>query len=35
MDTSISSEVLYLLPSTGLTMHVPRQLLSGNKERIR
>jgi len=33
MDASVSSDVLYSLPSVGLTMHMPRGFLSGNKER--
>src|SRR5258708_1060531 len=33
MDASVYSDVLYSHPSAGLTMHMPRGLLSGNKER--
>jgi hypothetical protein len=33
MEASVSARVLYSLPSMGLTMHMPRRLLPGNKER--
>ena len=33
MEASVSSRVLYSLPSMGLTMHMPRRFLPGNKER--
>src|SRR5215472_15857690 len=33
METSVSSRVLYSFPSMGLTMHMPRRFLPGNKER--
>jgi hypothetical protein len=33
MDASVSSRVLYSLPYMGLTMHMPRRSLPGNKER--
>jgi hypothetical protein len=33
MEASVSSGVLYSLPYMGLTMHMPRRFLPGNKER--